>query len=175
MVYFPLCIDQLLGLAQTFMENQHAVSHAAQENPEDEEHYRRAAQHAANNTVRLPSDPIAYSEEHRPLSDEEADRAKDAHQKIYHEKADVESMGSDAVGGAVITQVMKTMSSSGGGGGTDQLMSMAFTEASKLLGGGADPGFKGEVMQKVAMMALKSQLSGGGGGGGMMTILQKFM
>jgi len=159
-------MDQLLGLAQTFMasQNQHAVSHAAQENPEDEEHYRRAAQHAANNT-----------EEHRPLSDEEADRAKDAHQKIYHEKADVESMGSDAVGGAVITQVMKTMSSGGGGGGTDQLMSMAFTEASKLLGGGADPGFKGEVMQKVAMMALKSQLSGGGGGGGMMTILQKFM
>jgi hypothetical protein len=52
-------------------------------------------------------------------------------------------------------------------------------EASGLLnssggGGGVSSGFKGEVMQKVAMTAFKSQLSGGGGGG-MMTLLQKFM
>jgi len=86
----------------------------------------------------------------------------------------LESHGADAVGGAVVTQVMQKVMAGGGSLDINTLMPLVMSEASNLLGGNANPGFKGEVMQKVAMMAFKSQLSGGGGGG-MMSILQKFM
>ncbi|KAF7347674.1 hypothetical protein MVEN_01524500 [Mycena venus] len=150
--------------------DQHAARQAAEENPEDEEHYQRATQHVAN-----------HPEEHRPLSDDEAEDAKRAHQKIYQQnnKEDLESHGADAVGGAVVTEVMQKVMASGGNLDMNTLLPLVMKEASGLLnssggGGGVSSGFKGEVMQKVAMMAFKSQLSGGSGGG-MMTILQKFM
>ncbi|KAJ7040423.1 hypothetical protein C8F04DRAFT_1312907 [Mycena alexandri] len=141
------------------------VSHAAAQHPDDEEYYKQASHHAQQNT-----------EDHRPVSDDEIEEGKQAHAQIYQQgnKDNLQEMGSSAVGGAVITQVMKQFSG-GGGGNPQDFMAIAMTEASSLLGGGADPGFKGEVMKKVAMMALKSQMGGGGGGGGMMTILQKFM
>ncbi|KAJ7786510.1 hypothetical protein B0H16DRAFT_1446228 [Mycena metata] len=146
---------------------QQTVSHAASQHPDDEEVYQQAAQHAHQNT-----------QDHRPVSDDEIEEGKQAHAQIYQQgnkdTSSLQDMGSSAVGGAVITQVMKQFS--GGGGGSPQdFMGIAMSEASSLLGGGADPGFKGEVMKKVAMMALKSQMGGGGGGGGMMTILEKFM
>ncbi|KAJ7492439.1 hypothetical protein FB451DRAFT_1502811 [Mycena latifolia] len=161
--------DALLNVAQQFMgaqthDHEQTVRKASQENPEDAEYYQQASQHVAEHT-----------EHHRPLSDEEAENAKDAHDKIYKQGQtdDMQSMGADAVGGAVVTQVLKQFAS-GGGGNPQDLVAMAMTEASKLLGGGADSGFKGQVMQKVAIMAFKSQLSGGSSGG-MMTLLQKFM
>ncbi|KAJ7170065.1 hypothetical protein C8R46DRAFT_1091021 [Mycena filopes] len=157
-------MEGLLGLAQQFMaSHEETVSKASAQNPEDEEYYKEASRHAHDN-----------KEEHRPVSDDEVEEGKQAHAQIYQQgnKDNLESMGSSAVGGAVITQVMKQFSG-GGGGKQEDFMAIAMTEASSLLGGGADAGFKGEVMKKVAMMALKSQMSGGGGG--MMSIMQKFM
>ncbi|KAK7064074.1 hypothetical protein R3P38DRAFT_3165082 [Favolaschia claudopus] len=148
-------------------DNDDAPRQAAQEHPEDEEHYKRAARHAAENT-----------DDHRPVSDEEVSNAKEAHQKIYKDnnKDNLERHGSDAVGGAVVTEVMQKVMASGGDIDIKSLMPLVMSEASKLLGGNADPGFKGEVMQKVTMLALKSQLSsGGGGGGGMASLLNKFL
>ncbi|KAJ7893543.1 hypothetical protein B0H13DRAFT_2037402 [Mycena leptocephala] len=164
-------MEGLLGLAQQFMDNdRHAVRQAAEENPEDEEHYQRATQHITN-----------HPEQHQPLSNDEAEAAKEAHQKIYKQnnKEDLESHGADAVGGAVVAEVMQKVMASGGNIDINTLLPLVMKEASGLLnssggGGGVSSGFKGEVMQKVAMTAFKSQLSGGGGGG-MMTLLQKFM
>ncbi|KAJ7161393.1 hypothetical protein C8R43DRAFT_992718 [Mycena crocata] len=163
-------MENMLNLAQQFMgshEHEAVVKKAAQENPDDEEYYKQASEHVKSNTS-----------QHNPPSDEEAEEAKAAHHKIYRQQqtSDMESMGSDAVGGAVATEAIQKFLQSGGSDPKD-LIAFAMTEASKLMGGNADPGFKGAVMQKAAMMAFKSQLggSGGGGGGGMMTMLQKFM
>ncbi|KAJ7225321.1 hypothetical protein GGX14DRAFT_556124 [Mycena pura] len=140
-----------------------AVSKAAQENPEDEEYYRNASQHVAN-----------HPEQHRPPTDDEAEDAKAAHHQIYKKgNTDLESMGADAVGGAIATQAIQKFLGSGGGD-TNDLLAFAMKEGTQLLGGNADPGFKGVVMQKAAMMVFKSQLSGGGGGGAM-SLLQKFL
>ncbi|KAJ6604846.1 hypothetical protein DFH09DRAFT_1123935 [Mycena vulgaris] len=159
-------MEGLLNIAQQFMgshDHEHTVNKATQENPDDAEYYQQASQHVANHT-----------DQHRPPSDDEAEEAKQAHHKIYKkgETDNMESMGADAVGGAAATEAIQKFLS-GGGGDQKDLVAFAMTEASKLLGGNADPGFKGMVMQKAAMMAFKSQL--GGGGGGMMTVLQKFM
>ncbi|KAF7311066.1 hypothetical protein HMN09_00650500 [Mycena chlorophos] len=158
-------MEQLLGIAQQFMsaqshDQEETVSKAAQAgNPDDEHLYRQASEHVASHT-----------EQHRPPSDEEAQAAKDAHAQIYkqgnNDNDSLQSMGADAVGGAVATQAIQAFLGSGGGN-TNDLMAFAMKEASSLLGGNADPGFKGMVMQKAAMMVFKSQLSGGGGGGAM--------
>ncbi|KAF7307079.1 hypothetical protein MIND_00501200 [Mycena indigotica] len=167
-------MEQLLGLAQQFIGSQshdhdEAVRKAAAENPDDEELYQQASKHVAKRT-----------EEHRPPSDEEAEAAKAAHHKIYKQgdksKSTLESMGSDAVGGAIATQAIQMFLSSGGKGGSDDLIAFAMKEASQLLGGDTDSGFKGAAMQKAAMMVFKSQLSGGGsGGGGAASLLAKFL
>ncbi|KAJ7103340.1 hypothetical protein B0H15DRAFT_207327 [Mycena belliarum] len=150
--------------------HEHTVRKAAQENPDDAEYYENASKHVANHT-----------NEHKPPSDDEVEEAKQAHHKIYRQgkQDDLESMGADAVGGAVATEAIQKFLG-GGGGGSNDLVAFAMTQASQLLGGNADPGFKGQVMQKVAMMAFKSQLGGSGGGGGgggnaMIGMLQKFL
>ncbi|KAJ6504429.1 hypothetical protein DFH09DRAFT_1201643 [Mycena vulgaris] len=137
-------MEGLLNIAQQFMDDhEHTVNKATQENPDDAEYYQQASQH----------------DQHRPPSDDEAEEAKQAHHKIYKkgETDNMESMGADAVGGAAATEAIQKFLS-GGGGDQKDLVAFAMTEASKLLGGNADPGFKGMVMQKAAMMAFKSQL-----------------
>jgi hypothetical protein len=53
---------------------------------------------------------------------------------------------------------------------------MVLSQASKVMGqSGASDGLKGQVMQKVAVMAFKSQFSGGGGGGGIASLASKFL
>ncbi|KAJ7110027.1 hypothetical protein C8R44DRAFT_801220 [Mycena epipterygia] len=160
-------MEGLLNIAQQFMapphDHEHTVNKASEENPEDSQYYEEASKHVANHT-----------DQHRPPSDEETEQAKQAHHQIYREgnKDNLESMGADAVGGAVATEAIQKFLS-GGGGDSKDLVAFAMTQASALLGGDAQPGFKAMVMKKAAMMAFKSQL--GGGGGGMMGMLQKFM
>ncbi|KAJ7293146.1 hypothetical protein C8J57DRAFT_1210783 [Mycena rebaudengoi] len=147
-------------------DHKHTVSKATQENPEDKEYFEQASKHVEANTS-----------EHRPPSDDEREAAAHAHKKLYKEGADATSMDADAVGGAAAAEAIQKFLS-GGGGDTKDLVAFAMTEASKLLSGsgaGADAGFKGQVMQKAAMMAFKSQLGGDKGGGGAMSLLSKFM
>lgn len=159
-------MEQIIAIAQQFMghDQEAAVSKAAQENPEDEKYYRDASRHVAN-----------HPEQHHPPTDDEAEAAKAAHHQIYkkHNTTDLQSMGADAVGGAIATQAIQSFLGSGGGN-TNDLLAFAMKEGTQLLGGNADPDFKGVVMQKAAMMVFKSQLSGGGGGGAM-SLLQKFL
>ncbi|KAJ7446466.1 hypothetical protein B0H11DRAFT_380401 [Mycena galericulata] len=155
-------MESLLDIAQQFMgSHQDAAAKASQQNPDDAQLYQQASQHIAN-----------HPEQHQAPTDEEAQAAKDAHHEIYHKgnTSNMESMGSDAVGGAVATQAIQAFMNSGQSG---DVMQMVMTEASSLLGGSSNSDFKSQVMQKAAMMVFKSQM--GGGGGGMMSMLQKFM
>jgi hypothetical protein len=64
-------------------------------------------------------------EQHQPLSNDEAEAAKEAHQKIYKQnnKEDLESHGADAVGGAVVAEV-----------GPSSLISLALSQARRTMG-----------------------------------------
>ncbi|KAJ6621170.1 hypothetical protein B0H10DRAFT_1945544 [Mycena sp. CBHHK59/15] len=157
--------DFIVNIAQQFAghDHQHTVAKASQENPDDAEYYEQASKHVATHT-----------DQHRPPSDDEREQVQQAHSRIYGQgESNVKAMGVDAVGGAAAAEAIQKFLS-GGGGDQKDLIAFAMTEASKLMGGETDSGFKGQVIQKAAMMALKSQLSGGSGGGAM-SLLSKFM
>ncbi|KAJ7246334.1 hypothetical protein B0H12DRAFT_1126756 [Mycena haematopus] len=142
-------------------------NYASQNQDSDDQPHIQAAQAHVQNAQFDP-------EEHKPPTEHEVQHAASAHKRIYEDNKDVNSETPDAVGGAVVAHVLQQFSGSGGVPDMASLLPMMMDEASSLLGNAnAKPDMKTQVMQKIGMMALKSQM--GGGGGGMLTILQKFM
>jgi len=160
-------MEGLFGQAMTMIGPAMQSYMAQNQDHEDQPHYQAAAEHIQN----AQFDPS----KHHPPTEEEMQHAAHAHQRIYENNQDVNQEEPDAIGGAVVAHVLQQAGGSGGGmPDMASLLPMMMSEASTLLGNaGSPPSLKTQVMQKIGMMALKSQL--GGGGGGMLSVLQKFM
>ncbi|KAF7339307.1 hypothetical protein MSAN_02144300 [Mycena sanguinolenta] len=191
--YGPALAQQYGPQVMEFMSRKYilpCITHSLTADSEKDSHAQQHP-HVAEHTDAIDEHIQNHPEQHRPVSHEDAAAAKDAHEEIYsrvHQQSDHEKQqmlkakGPDAVSGAIMTHVMNTKSSEElGGSSLSALLPLLLSEATKLLGPEADPGFKATIMKKVGMLALQSKLKagggghgGGGGGGGVSELLAMF-